>query len=91
MKSKANKEGLSQSSDMTFKLSIHISLDYINSKNPQLFEALKCLAFCPSGLTRRDLLKMTKEWDEWVELLKDRSLIKEKQVLADFTLANDSP
>jgi hypothetical protein len=78
----------SESNSLTFKIIIHMSLSYIDSKNSDLSKALKCLALCPGGLRKRDLEKIVKDWGHWVELLKDRSLVKEKFVGVDKDAAS---
>ena len=78
MKSSNLKGNKKATQNLTLKLSLHMSLEYISSKNPQLYDALKCLSLCPSGLRKKDLVNLVPEWDDWVELLKDRSLIREK-------------
>lgn len=34
------------------------------------------LIFCPGGLCRNDILPTFPDWDKWVDILKDRNLIK---------------
>ena len=73
----------SSSKNISVMLAIQMSLDYIESENPEIIEVLRHLALCPSGLNDHHLKSLSQDWENWVDLLKDRSLITEKKILEE--------
>jgi hypothetical protein len=77
---------------ISYILAIQMSLEYIEEENPEIIQVLNHLSYCPSGLSSRHIKSLCKDWDKWVGLLKDRSLINETIVYeTTYNMQNDSP
>jgi hypothetical protein len=68
---------------MSYMLAIEMSIDYIKNESPGILTVLKHLCLCPSGLSDHNIKAICKDWDKWVGLLKDRSLITETKIFDD--------
>lgn len=60
---------------IAFTLAVQMSIGEINSENPKIVKVLKHLCLWQGGLSGDNLKTISPDWDEWVPLLKDRSII----------------
>jgi hypothetical protein len=60
---------------IAFTLAVQMSIGQINTENPRIIKVLKHLCLWPGGLISDELKTIAPYWDDWVSLLKDRSII----------------
>ncbi|CAI2383139.1 unnamed protein product [Moneuplotes crassus] len=75
-----SRSGRKGNSNISMMLAIQMSLEYLESESPEIIQVLRHLSLCPSGLSDHHIKAICKDWSRWVDLLKDRSLITEKEV-----------
>lgn len=76
-------------SELIFTLNIETSMTYVKKQNKDAYKMLLYFALCPSGLTRQDCYKLSKDWSGCENLLMDRALIKIKQTFQIVTMGTE--
>jgi len=66
--------------NISVMLAIQMSLEFIESESPEIINVLRHLCLCPSGLSDHHIKAIWKDWNKWLDLLKDRSLVNEIEI-----------